>query len=67
MKYTLIKSFKENDGGQLVATYGIGCGECSITDVSCDEYAIRQLVSDCNRYRLDPVHLNDVVQDFINA
>ena len=38
-----------------------------ITDVSSDKDLVQQLVDDCNKYDLDPVHLRDVIADRLYA
>jgi hypothetical protein len=37
----------------------------SISDVSSDIDAIERLVEVCNNLQLDPIHLQDVVSDFL--
>lgn len=37
----------------------------SVRDVSPDRHKIEQLVDLCNRLELLPIHLNDVIEDFL--
>lgn len=37
----------------------------SVRDVSSNKENITRLVNECNRLRLSPIHLRDVVEDFI--
>lgn len=57
-------------------TYGIGLVEydgrttvlsSSFPDLSRHAAPVRNLVHTCNRLSLDPEHLRDVVQDFLDA
>lgn len=36
-----------------------------IGDISADEQSVRQLADRCNRLKLSPTHLRDVVEDFL--
>ena len=38
-----------------------------INDVTSDCESLNALVEDCNRFELSPLHLNDVVDDFLAA
>lgn len=45
-------------------------GECStviqvIHDICSDEKKVEQLVNICNKLKLDHIHLNDVIYDFL--
>ena len=62
--------------GKRYTTYGIaarlphdseqdGITIAAILDVSTDGEAVDALVARCNRLALSPVHLNDVVEDFL--
>ena len=37
----------------------------SVSDISVDEELVRTLCSDCNENALEPVHLLDVIEDYI--
>lgn len=52
--------------GVTATTYGIGCDTVRFEDVCTDESAMTQLVAKCNELELSPVHLADVVEDFLN-
>lgn len=63
--YTLTEENKILEEQEYTA-YGIRYDdEYIINDVSEDKEAVRRLVADCNKYELDPVHLRDVVEDFL--
>ncbi|MBQ4327978.1 MAG: hypothetical protein IJC32_06160 [Clostridia bacterium] len=62
--------------GKRYTTYGIVaralCGSeqnsvtvASVPDISTDMAEVDALVARCNRLALSPVHLNDVVEDFL--
>ncbi len=45
--------------------YGISCPCREIEDITTDYYRLARLVKLCNELQLDPVHLDDVVEDFL--
>ena len=45
--------------------YGIGCRWREILGLSHNRQAVEWLVERCNTLELDPIHLEDVVQDFL--
>lgn len=45
--------------------YGIQCGEIIIKDITFDKQKLQKLVYYMNHYRLDPIHLYDVIEDFL--
>lgn len=52
--------------GEEHTVYGIRCDEEYIPDVSADKSEVEYLVKLCNDGGLDPVHLFDVVTDFVD-
>lgn len=47
---------------------GCGWSYClSVSDVSADFSAVQQLAQQCTDLQLEPVHLLDVVNDFLNS
>lgn len=51
--------------GEPYCSYGIRCGGMEIADISCDREKLAKLVDLCNHLALDPIHLRDVVEDFL--
>ena len=47
--------------------YGIGCraDNSAFEDMSTDPTAIENLINLCNKLKLSPLHLEDVVEDFL--
>ncbi len=37
----------------------------SYSDISDDYVALNELVERCNRYKLDPLHMEDIIEDFL--
>ena len=37
----------------------------SVMNISCDKGNLKKLVKRCNKYKLELVHLNDVIEDFL--
>ena len=71
--YQIIKNTYPNNT-VFAHTYGIAFtityDDCivvlsAIYDICQDQTAITQLVELCNRLQLDPIHLQDVVDDFL--
>ena len=51
-------------------SYGIRCFEddvekCCFADVLPDKHQVEKLVEICNELSLDPIHLPDVIEDFL--
>ena len=60
--YELIET-KNND----ISSYGIKCGNVRIEDISVDKDRVEKFVNDINKYQLSPIHLGDVVADFVES
>lgn len=45
--------------------YGIRYGDICINDITTDRDGLERLIGLCNSELLDPIHLEDVVMDFI--
>lgn len=52
---------KKND----ISVYGIKYGNLQIDDISADKDKVEKFVDDINKYQLSPIHLGDVVADFV--
>ena len=74
--YGLIEE-KYNCDGESRVSYGIAAyferemdGTAtvvnSIHDITCDKERLSQLVKNCNDLNLSPIHLPDVVEDFLS-
>lgn len=72
-KYTLIKSTLPS-GDNCSARYGIAAVEehdgvlvilQSVSDISVCSDPLEKLVDLCNELKLDPIHLSDVVDDYL--
>ena len=66
MRYRIIMRTLHSDG-QEVLSYGISCSGISVWDITTNERQLADLVARCNRLELNPCHLMDVVEDFVNA
>ena len=70
-RYLVQRQILKNDVGEEYAAYGItvmsGKREiASIPDISTNYEDIRLLAESCTRNRLDPIHINDVIEDFLS-
>lgn len=54
-----IAAFEETDSGWVHCAF--------VSDVSTDHDAVLDLVRRCNKHQLSPIHLWDVIEDFLNA
>ena len=54
---------KKND----ISVYGVKYGDLQIDDISADKDKVEKFVDDINKYQLSPIHLCDVVEDFMES
>ena len=62
---TLNKATIIDEDGKPIETYGITCGERKIKDISTDKQKVESLINLCNENNLSPIHLDDVIDDFL--
>lgn len=60
--YEMIEK-KKND----ISVYGVKYGDLQIDDISADKDRVKKFVDDINKYQLSPIHLGDVVDDFVES
>lgn len=72
MKYRYSVTHEMQDNGKETCGIEVDAddGECStviqvVHDICSDEKKLEQLVNNCNKLKLDYVHLNDVIYDFL--
>ncbi len=74
-KYIVIKTTYGIDV-QPVKTYGIGYAQYdgdkivliqTISDITQNFESIRKLTELCNSLKLEPLHLNDIIEDYISS
>lgn len=72
-KYIVVENVYRN-GDDTIRSYGVAVGNesdgetiilKSISDIFSDIKQIERLVDVCNSLRLDPVHIQEVVSDFL--
>ena len=71
IQYQLVKEAVSAHGTQY-DTYGItalvdGKPLTTISDISIDPAAVKRLIDLCNREKLDPIHLDEVIEYFLLA
>lgn len=54
---------KKND----ISVYGVKYGDLQIDDISADKDKVKNFVDDINKYQLSPIHLGNVVEDFVEG
>lgn len=54
---------KKND----ISVYGVKYGDLQIDDISADKDKVEKFIDDINKYQLSPIHLCDVVEDFVES
>jgi len=62
--YYLISGKYEIEG-EKYTSYGIGCESVKVEDISTDKEKICELIEKMNEQNLSPVHMYDVIYDFI--
>lgn len=50
----------KNQNGEIV--YGIKCGKAKQL-ISRNFIKVQKLTNKCNKYGVDPIHLNDIIED----
>ena len=65
MNYVLNETVVKDEEGKAWDTYGITYGDIVIEDISTEKCKIEKLVSLCNELDLSPIHIHDVVDDFL--
>ena len=50
-----------------ISVYGVKYGDLQIDDISTDKGRVKKFVDDINKYQLSPIHLGDVVVDFVES
>lgn len=55
----------KDDTGDERATYGISYNNTVIKDVSTNKSKVEKLITLCNELDLSPMHIYDVVEDFL--
>ena len=63
--YTINESKVTNEENEIILSYGISFGEKQIKDISVNKTKIETLVSLCNQNNLSPIHIYDVIDDFL--
>lgn len=63
--YRLNRSVVYDENGKKHNTYGISYKEREVKDISTDKHKIEKLVNLCNELELSPIHLDDVIEDFL--
>lgn len=54
---------KKND----ISVYGVKYRDLQIDDISADKDKVEKFIDDINKYQLSPIHLGDVVVDFVES
>lgn len=63
--YTLNHSVVLDENGLKHDTYGITYGAKIIKDISTERQKIERLINLCNALDLSPIHIEDVIEDFL--
>ena len=50
---------------KTVKTYGLKYGSVKIEDISTDEREVAKLIASLNRLDVSPVHIYDIIDDFL--
>lgn len=63
--YTLNESIITDEQGVTHKTYGITYKKRVIPDISTNKQSIETLIKKANKTGLSPIHLDDVIEDFL--
>ena len=63
--YTINESKVTDEENEIILSYGISFGEKQIKDISVNKTKIETLVNLCNKNNLSPIHIYDVIDDFL--
>ena len=63
--YTINESKVTNEENEIILSYGISFGEKQIKDISVNKTKIETLINLCNKNNLSPIHIYDVIDDFL--
>ena len=64
--YQILREEQRIDG-KWYTVYGIACDRVVISNVTADADRLRGLIALCNALELSPLHLPEVVEDFLLA
>ncbi len=64
-KYELTVTNTEHEEGETHIGYGIRCGAHMVFDISADREKIESLIERMNANKLSPLHMMDVIEDFL--
>lgn len=63
--YTINESKVTNEENEIILSYGISFWEKQIKDISVNKTKIETLINLCNQNNLSPIHIYDVIDDFL--
>lgn len=63
--YQINETKVKTEDNEEALSYGITYKDIIIEDVSVEKEKIEKLVHLCNELELDPIHIHDVVDDFL--
>ena len=63
--YSVNHSTIIDENGAKRDTYGISYDSIEIKDISTEKRKIEELVTLCNSLSLSPIHIKDVIEDFL--
>lgn len=65
MFYQINESTLITEEGERFKTYGVSYDAVVIRDVSINKSKVLSLINKCNTYKLSPVHIYDIIDDFL--
>ena len=63
--YVINQSTITDENGQQHTTYGISYNDTTVKDISINKAKVENLISLCNKLDLSPIHIYDVIDDFL--
>lgn len=63
--WKIIEKELVTEDGEGYTGYGVECGECSVDDITSEQTVIEKLADELNRYEASPLHIWDIVENFL--
>ncbi len=63
--WTITEKQYTSDDGESYTGYGVAFGKCSVEDITPSRAAIIRFVEALNKYEASPVHIYELIENFL--
>jgi len=63
--WTITEKRYTSETGEHYTGYGVTFGECTVDDITPNRSAIDRLLAALNRYEASPLHIYDIIENFL--